>query len=69
MAVMNTGSSTEDSWTATAHFGKHIPSFFLAQLAPGSALQPRPSILLPRGTLLLTYPGAPSPLAQLLGQG
>lgn len=29
---MNTGSSREDSWTAAAHFGKHIPSFFLAQL-------------------------------------
>lgn len=48
--VMNTQSSTEDSWSAEACFGKHIPSFFLAQLAPGSALQPRPSIPLPRGT-------------------
>lgn len=37
---MNTGSSTEDSWTAAVHFGKHTPSFFLAQLAPGSALHP-----------------------------
>lgn len=37
MVLMNTGCFTEDGWTASAHFGEHSPSSFLARVSPGSA--------------------------------